>query len=86
VFTTLVPNHIAVAMKLREGISPQELIESVIRKFMFHPLHPATFREMEVAAETALLRYNVAVRAEVSQNPEAAHGVVVHLKSLSGDS
>lgn len=86
VFTTIVPNHIAVAMKLREGVSPQELIESVIRDFVFHPLLPDTFTKMEEVVEKTLLKYNVRVKATVDPNPDAAHGIVVYLKSLSGDS
>lgn len=84
--TTLFPENIAVAIKLREGVSPQEVVERILRKYMLHTIDLATFRSIEEDVETELRKYGVFVVASVYKDADAPHGVVVSLQSLSEDS
>jgi len=83
VWTTLFPEGMSVALKLREGVSPQELVEKVLRKHLLHPMDTKTFSEIAEGVERALSKHGVFVEAFVDKDPKAPHGVVVSLRKLS---
>lgn len=82
VWTTIFPESEAVAIKLREGVSPQEVVERVMRRYVLYPMNVQTFRSLEESVERELSKYGVHVEASVEKDSEAPHGVVVVLKRL----
>jgi hypothetical protein len=82
-WTTLFSEELSVALKLREGVSPQELVEKVLRKYLLHPIDQRTFLEISKSVERELSKYGVRVEASVDKNSEAPHGIVVSLRKIS---
>lgn len=80
--TIFFPENLAVAIKLRDGISPHEAVEKAIRRHLLYPINPETFRKLETDVEVELRKYGVRVNASAEKNPEAPHGIVVTLEKL----
>ena len=77
----IVPNSVSVAMKLREGVSPQELLERTLRKFYGKPMDELTYREIAECLNQEFLSRNFFLKAEVFCNSEERSTLEVLIKS-----
>lgn len=78
-WTTIFSEPESVAIKLRDGLSPQELVERVIRKYVMKPKDASTFHMLQVSIERELQSHGVSVSALVEDCEESPHGIVVTL-------
>lgn len=83
---TIVPIHVSVAMKLRDGVTPEELVEKIIRKRLFQKKDPWMMRDLEEEITVSLANYGVRAQVRVSDQAKSRHGLEVHIDVLSDDS
>ena len=82
VWTTIFPESESVAIKLRDGLSPQELVERVIRRYVMHPKDASTFHMLKISIERELRERGLSVHASVEDCDESPHGIVVTLSRV----
>jgi hypothetical protein len=80
------PIHLSVAMKLRNGVSPEELVEKIIRKRLFQNTDPWMLRDLEEDVKVALARHDVRADVRVEKRSGVTHGLEVFIDVLSEDS